>query len=86
MTDLGRAHAALPAALLNFQYDAVACAVAAGWPGAVTEQIRLSPIVDTGVLRFEPDERGRATNVVVDIDADDFTDRWLTAVERAGSR
>jgi inosine-uridine nucleoside N-ribohydrolase len=81
MTELGRAHAALPDDLLNFQYDAVACAAAAGWTGSVTEQIRVSPVLDNGVLRFEPDARGRATNVVVDIDPDDFTDRWFAALE-----
>ncbi len=85
MTELGRAHAALPDDLLNFQYDAVACAVAAGWPGAVTAEIRVSPVLEHGVLRFAPAERGRLTNVVVDIDADDFTERWFTAVERASA-
>ena len=86
MTELGRAHTALPDDLLNFQYDAVACAVAAGWPGAVTEDIRLSTVVDHGVLRYEPDARGRVTKVVVDIDANDFTERWFEAVERAAAR
>jgi purine nucleosidase len=85
MTDLGRAHAALPDDLLNFQYDAVACAVAAGWDGAVTEEIRVSTVLDNGVLRFEPDERGRTAKVVVDIDAVDFTDRWFAAVELAAA-
>jgi inosine-uridine nucleoside N-ribohydrolase len=82
MTELGRAHASLPDDLLNFQYDAVACAVAAGWPGATFQEITLESVLDNGVLRFEPDERGRATKVVVDIDAADFTERWFEAVER----
>jgi hypothetical protein len=37
------------------------------------------------VLRFAPDARGRVTDVVVDIDADDFTERWFTAVEATSS-
>jgi len=86
LTELGRIHAALPDDLLNFQYDAVACAVAAGWPGATIEEIKLTPILDDDVLRFEPDERGRTTRVVVDIDAADFTDRWFEAVERVAAR
>ncbi len=45
----------------------------------------LTPVLDDGVLRFDPDERGRATKVVVDIDADDFTERWFEAVERAAT-
>jgi purine nucleosidase len=83
MDDLGRAHDALPDDLLNFQYDAVACAIAAGWPGATIEELELMPVLDDGVLRLDVNARGRATNVVVDIDADDFTERWFEAVERA---
>ena len=59
---------------------------AAGWPGATIEEIKLTPILDDDVLRFEPDERGRTTRVVVDIDAADFTDRWFEAVERVAAR
>ena len=83
IADLARAHAALPADLLNFQYDAVACAVAAGWAGAVMEELRLCATLESGVLRFVPDDRGRHAKVVVDIDADDFTEHWFAAVERA---
>jgi hypothetical protein len=71
---------------LNFQYDAVACAVAAGWAGATMEEIRLAPVLDAGRLRFAPAERGRATTVVVDMDADDFTERWFAAIERPARR
>ncbi len=83
ITELARAHTGLPDDLLNFQYDAVACAVAAGWSGATIEQIGLSAVLDDGVLRFEPDRHGRPTRVVVDIDADDFTTRWFEAIERS---
>lgn len=82
MSELGRAHRALPDDLLNFQYDAVACAVAAGWTGATIEEIRLVAVREHGVLRFEPDPRGRPVRVVVDIDAIDFTDRWFAAIRR----
>ncbi len=85
MADFARAHAALPDDLLNFQYDAVACAVAAGWAGARTEQLTLKPVLEAGMLRFALEDRGRVTNVVVDIDADDFTERWFAAIERASS-
>jgi inosine-uridine nucleoside N-ribohydrolase len=80
--ELARAYAGLPDDLLNFQYDPVACAIAAGWPGATIENVPLRAVLEEGVLRFEPDARGRPTNVVVDIDADDFTERWFEAVER----
>lgn len=60
-------------------------AVAAGWRGAMIEEMKLIPVLENDVLRFDPDERGRTTKVVVDIDAADFTDRWFGAVERARS-
>jgi purine nucleosidase len=84
MRELARAHDGLPDDLLNFQYDGVACAVAAGWSGAVTEEMRLSTVLEQGALRFEPSDRGRAAKVVVDMDVEDFTERWFAAVEAAG--
>jgi hypothetical protein len=86
MAELGRAHTGLPDDLLNFQYDPVACAVAAGWPGAIVEDVRLQPILDAGMLRFQPDPGGHPTRVVVDLDAASFTESWLAAVEAAQRR
>ena len=83
MARLARDHAALPADLLNFQYDAVACAVALGWSGALVEERSLETALDGDVLRFRLTETGRRTRVVVDIEAGDFTERWLRAVEAA---
>ena len=82
---LAHAHAALPDDLLNFQYDSVACAVAVGWAGARHQTMTLKPVLDAGVLRFAPHDRGRVTDVVVDIDTDDFTERWFSAVEATSS-
>jgi len=82
IADLARTHVGLPDDLLNFQYDAVACAVAAGWSGATIQEMDVSAVVDDGVLRFEPDACGRPTRVVVDIDVDDFTSCWFDAIER----
>ena len=42
----------------------------------------LRAVLEGGILRFEPDAGGRDTRVTVDIDADDFTERWFAAVER----
>lgn len=83
MDELGCAHAGLPDDLLNFHYDPVACAVALGWSGAAVETIPLQPVLDDGVLRFQPDEAGRPTRVVFDLDGPNFTETWLTAVEVA---
>lgn len=83
MADLGRAYAGLPDDLLNFQYDPVACAVAAGWDGGGVEEMRLRPVLDDAELRFEPAADGSLTRVVVDLDPADFSERWLSAVETA---
>lgn len=83
MGNLGRAHAALPDDLLNFHYDPIACAVALGWSGAVVEDMHLQPVLDGEVLRFQPHPEGRLMRVVVDLDAESFAEKWLSAVEEA---
>jgi purine nucleosidase len=83
MAQLGRAHPALPDDLVNFHYDPVACAVAIGWPGAVVQQRHLLPVLDGAVLRFETDQTGRSTRVVVHLDGEAFVNTWITAVEAA---
>jgi inosine-uridine nucleoside N-ribohydrolase len=86
MTAMGRAHAGLPDDLLNFQYDAVAVAVALGWPGVVVAEMRLQPVLVGEVLRFQPDHEGRITRVVVDLDGVGFAEAWLSTVEAAQPR
>lgn len=83
MDELGRTHAGLPDDLLNFHYDPVACAVALGWAGARVEEQRLRPLVEEGVLRFEPAPDGRPVRVAVNVDGERFTETWLSAVEAA---
>lgn len=80
---LGPAHDGLPADLLNFHYDPVACAVACGWPGAVVEDVTLTTSVVDGVLRWSRLPEGRSTGVLTDVDGPAFTERWLTAVSQA---
>ncbi len=83
MASLARAHTGLPDDLLNFQYDAVTCAVAVGWPGAVVDEMRIQSVLDGDILRFKLAKDGRLMDVVVDIDATDFTEAWLTSIEVA---
>lgn len=83
MGSLGAAYAGLPDDLLNFQYDPVAGAVAAGWPGAVLEEQRLAAVFSGTVLRFEPDPAGRPVRVLVEVDGPAFSAAWLDAVEAA---
>jgi purine nucleosidase len=83
MADLGRQYPGLPDDLLNFHYDPLAGAVALGWTGATVESYRLVPQLDDGHLRFHPDDRGKPTLAMTDVDGEAFSDRWLTAIEHA---
>ncbi|CAN5787787.1 pyrimidine-specific ribonucleoside hydrolase RihA [soil metagenome] len=83
MRELGRAHAPLPDDLLNFQCDPVACAIAAGWSGAVLKDMTLGCRMDDKLLRLERDPDGRPVRVLVDFDAEAFHEIWLSAIEAA---
>lgn len=80
-TEVGRAHPGLPDDLVNFHWDPVTCAVAVGWTGVRVERIPLRPVIEAGVLRFDPDPAGRPTSVLVHVDAEAFTKAWIEAVE-----
>lgn len=82
-TEVGRAWPALADDLVNFHWDPVTCAVAAGWPGARTEQVPLRPVLDAGVLRFAADPAGRPTRILAGLDGEAFGQAWLVAVEAA---
>lgn len=81
MRELGRENDGLPDDLLNFHYDPVACAVALGWSGAVTTEMRLRTMYQDGNLRFQPEPRGRFMRVVTDADGEAFRETWLSMVE-----
>lgn len=86
LADLSKTYTGLPSDLLNFHYDPVTCAVAAGWTGALVEEMQIEPVLEDDVLRFVPDVDGRAINVVTDIDAADFEAQWfgcLASAQRA---
>ncbi len=83
MTELGRRYPALPDDLLNFHYDPVASAVALGWTGATIEQLPLVPQLADGHLRFLPDNTGKQVLVMIDVNGEAFSERWLTAIEQA---
>lgn len=85
MRELVARHSGLPKDLLNFQHDAVACAVAAGWPAVTVEEMSIIPIVRQELLAFEEDKRGQAVPVTVDLEASYFQEAWLSAAVRAGS-
>jgi purine nucleosidase len=79
---LAVAHPALASDLVNFHWDPVAAAVAVDWSGASIQEMRLRAAMHDDVLRFEEHPDGRATRVLVDVDAEDFPERWLSTLER----
>ena len=70
---LAAEHDGLPDDLLNFHWDPVTCAIAAGWDGAVVE-----------VVDDLPGRLGRPTKVVVDLDGPGFSEYWLRQIQRLG--
>lgn len=83
--ELAATHRSLPADLMLFHHDALACAAALGWPGAEVTEMALSHGFDGDVFRWRPDPAGRPTGVVTDIDPARFADDWLAAVEAGQS-
>jgi purine nucleosidase len=84
-TELGRRHEGLPDDLLNFQYDPLACAVAAGWDGVTMEDIPCALEMRDGLLHMEQREDAPPLRVVTEVDGERFEETWLDAVVRASS-
>jgi purine nucleosidase len=85
MGSLGGEHPGLPDDLLNFQYDPLACAVAAGWDGARVEELRLSAQLKDGVLSFPESPSGESTRVVTAVDGPCLEREWVQAVRAVGT-
>ncbi|HEV7655267.1 MAG TPA: nucleoside hydrolase [Mycobacteriales bacterium] len=81
MADLAAAHPALPADLLNFQYDPAACAVALGWDGVTAEVTRVRLGADGALVR---DPAGLPVKVVTAVDGPAFAAHWIETVEAVG--
>jgi purine nucleosidase len=85
-TELGRSFPALPDDLLNFQYDPLACAVAAGWDGVRIQEIPTALELRDDRLWMTRRDGAPPLRVVTGVDALRFDELWLAAVERASSR
>lgn len=73
-----------PDDIINFQYDALACAVALGWRDGV--EIETLPLVideKDGYLREQIDPRGKPMRVVTRADGERFNRFWLQLVTSA---
>jgi len=84
-TELGRAWPGLPDDLLNFQYDPLACAVAAGWDSVTVEQVPTALETRDGLVSMERRDGAPPLRVVTEVDAPRFDEAWLQAVERASA-
>jgi inosine-uridine nucleoside N-ribohydrolase len=85
MRRVGREHPGLPDDLLNFQYDPLACAAAAGWEGVQVEELQLSARLKDGVLTFPESPGGKPTRVVTGVDGPRLEREWVEAVSAVGS-
>lgn len=83
--ELGQAFNGLPDDLLNFHYDPLTCAVALGWDGAVTEEVRTRLERQAGRLLMRPGDDGLPLRVVTKVDGRRFEQEWLAAVKRASA-
>lgn len=77
----GQACPGLPDDTINFQHDALACAVALGWrEGVELRDLPLTTTIEGGWLRQRVDENGIPTRVVTRVDGEAFSDFWLRTV------
>lgn len=78
---LGKTCSGLPDDLLNFQHDALACAIALGWSdGVEINEVPLRFEINNTYLREIPVENGKLTRVVTKIDGDKFNQFWFNLV------
>ena len=77
---------ALPADTINFQHDALACAIALDWyKGVQMEELPLRFEIEDGYLREIVDPAGRVTTVVTRADGDAFSNYWVVLMSNLGS-
>ena len=80
-TRYGRTCDALPHDIINFQHDALACAIALGWNEGV--EIRELPLLleeKDGWLYERVESSGELTRVVTRVDGSRFSEFWLNKV------
>jgi purine nucleosidase len=80
-TRFGQTCRGLPADIINFQHDPLACAVALGWQdGVEIQQLPLQVTVEDGWLIERVDPQGKPTQVVTGVDGERFNEFWLRVV------
>lgn len=80
-TRYGQTCPALPADIINFQHDPLACAIALGWnEGVEVRELLLRSEVEGGWLRQRVDDGGSPTRVTTRVDGARFSEFWLSTV------
>ncbi len=77
-----RTRSGLPADIVNFQHDPLACAVALGWDGVRIEELPLLLEIQDGWLYERVDEAGVGTPVVTAVDGPRFDELWYNLLSR----
>jgi purine nucleosidase len=71
----------LPADVINFQHDPLACAIALGWNvGVERTEVPLRLAVEDGYLVERPDPQGRPAQVVTAVNGPAFNEHWASVV------
>lgn len=82
-TRFGATCAQVPDDIINFQHDALACAVALGWDeGIEIEDVFFTPEIANGVLIERIETDGRAARVVTKVAGARFSEFWLETITR----
>jgi inosine-uridine nucleoside N-ribohydrolase len=78
---IGQTCPTLPADIINFLHDPLACAIALGWrEGVEMSEVPLTLEIKDGWLHERVDPAGRPTQVVTRVDGDKFNEFWLNTV------
>jgi inosine-uridine nucleoside N-ribohydrolase len=73
----------LPEDTINFQHDALTCAIALGWnEGVEVSEIPLEFEIEDGWLCQRVDDSGKPSRVVTRVNGDKFNEFWLSTVVR----
>jgi inosine-uridine nucleoside N-ribohydrolase len=83
--ELPAAYPALPTDLLNFHYDPLACAVAAGWPGVTVRELPVALTWERRLLRMRERDGAPSRRIATGVDAVAFESVWREAVVRVSS-
>lgn len=82
-TVYGRTCEGVPDDMINFQHDALACAIALGWrDGVEISDYALRSEIKEGWLRHTVDEGGVPTSVVTRVEGERFNAFWFEMVTR----